>query len=272
MRGDQRWTASRDQAVDPPAQLHEFDGRLVGRVLHQRHRILGQPRLGHGLAQHRHDGPVGVQGGRRPAQEGSVARFEAQPRGVTRHVGPVLVDDADDTERHPHPGDPQAVGTDPSRRSPRLPGRAGWPPCAGRPPWPRPDRGSGATGPGPPRSCPVASACSRSSALASTRARQRSSSSSAATTQCVVTYRARRAGHHPRRAADAVRQQLESGRGHRISVQGPGRPDGRRPGVAFPSTRPPGRRTSGPGPWRTRHRRARRSPRHRRDGSPRGRR
>ena len=99
------------------------------------------------------DGPVGLEGGGRAAQEGGVARLQAQPGGVARHVGPVLVDHADDAERHPHPASPAGRWAAPSPRSPRRRGRAARRPCAGRRPWRAPAPRSGAAGPGRPRPC-----------------------------------------------------------------------------------------------------------------------
>ena len=47
-----------------------------------------------------------------PRRKAALPELEAQPGGVARHVGSVLVDDPDDAERRPHPSDPQAVGPD----------------------------------------------------------------------------------------------------------------------------------------------------------------
>ena len=71
------------------------------------------------------------------AQDGGVAGLEAERAGVAGHVGPALVDDADDAERHPHALDAQAVrsvhsarhGADRDPAAPRSPRR--------RAPWPR---------------------------------------------------------------------------------------------------------------------------------------
>jgi hypothetical protein len=51
-----------------------------------------------------------------PPQDGRVAGLEAQGAGIAGHVGAALVDDADDTQRHPHSRDLQAVGPRPFRR------------------------------------------------------------------------------------------------------------------------------------------------------------
>ena len=88
------------------------------------HGVLGQPGLGQAVAQHGDDGPVGLDGCRRAPQERGVARLQAQPGGVAGDVGPVLVDDADDPERDPHPGGSAARWAAPIRRPPRRRGRA----------------------------------------------------------------------------------------------------------------------------------------------------
>ena len=45
--------AAGDEHVDAAPLLHELHGRLAGGVVDHDHGVLGQPRLGHGLAQHR---------------------------------------------------------------------------------------------------------------------------------------------------------------------------------------------------------------------------
>ena len=75
------------------------------------------------------------------AQDGGVAGLQAQRARIAGHVGPALVDDADDAERHAHARDVEAVGPGPlrdrgadrdrpARRSPRR--RAPSPRCAPR--------------------------------------------------------------------------------------------------------------------------------------------
>ena len=242
-RLDERRPAARDQAVDLPAQPHEGDGRLVRRVLHQRHGVLGQPGLHHGPAQQRDDGPVGVEGGGRAAQEGGVARLEAQAGGVARHVGPVLVDHADHAERHPHPRDPQAVGPHPAldhlahrvgqRGHLAQAARHALHPLLGEA-QPVPGRLGHAGRLGPLEVGPVGLHQRRPLLFEEVGGQP----------QGVVAHRARRPGHHPRRRPDAARELLQCGRGHRVRLQGPGRPDGRRPGCAAPSTPPTARRGS----------------------------
>ena len=48
------------------------------------------------------------------AQDGGVARLQAQSTRVGGHVGPALVDDADDTQRHRDPRDVEAVRARPA--------------------------------------------------------------------------------------------------------------------------------------------------------------
>ena len=74
----------------------------------------GRPAFTAARRRQRDDGSVGLDGGRRTAQERGVARLQAQTGGVARDVGAVLVDDADHAERHPHPRHPQPVGADPT--------------------------------------------------------------------------------------------------------------------------------------------------------------
>ncbi len=112
-RADQRRPAPRDEAVDRTAQAHELDRRLVARVGHELDRVDGQALLGHRFPQHTGDHQVRAQGTRRPPQERGVSRLEAEARRVARHVGPVLVDDGDDAERHADATDAQSVRSGP---------------------------------------------------------------------------------------------------------------------------------------------------------------
>ena len=110
---DQRRTAARDEAVDDVGELHELDRGLVAHVVDEQHRVGGEPGLGEPVAQRVGDGQVGPQRTRRPAQDGDVARLEADAGGVAGDVGPVLVDDRDHAERDPAALDPQTVGPAP---------------------------------------------------------------------------------------------------------------------------------------------------------------
>jgi hypothetical protein len=105
-RLDQRGAAAGDETVDETAQAHELDSGLVRGVLHQRHRVFWKAGFDGSPAQDRHDRLVGGQRAGRSPQEGGIAGLEAEPGGIARHVGAVLVDDADHTEGHPHPGHP----------------------------------------------------------------------------------------------------------------------------------------------------------------------
>ena len=55
------------------------------------------------------DGAARAQAVRAAAQDGGIARFEAERAGIRGHIGAAFVDDADDAERHPHPLDGHAV-------------------------------------------------------------------------------------------------------------------------------------------------------------------
>ena len=257
-RRDERPTAARDQAVDEAAQPHEGDRRLVRGVLDEGHGVLGQPRLHGGPAEQRHDGPVGVEGGGRPAQEGRVARLEAEAGGVARHVRAVLVDHTHDAERDAHPGHPQAVGAHPALGD--LPDRVGQgrhlAQAARHGPHPLLGQAQPVAGRldhagrlGPLQVGPVG-LDQRRPLLLEEVGRQ---------AQCVVAHRARRPRHHPGGRPDAARELLQCRRGHRVRLQAPGRHGGRRPGCAVPSTRWPARGAPGPGPWRRPARRGRRS-------------
>ena len=143
------------------AQPHELDGRLVARVLDEHQGVLGQAGLGEALAQHRRRWRCSTDGRRRAPQEGGVAGLQAQAEGVAGDVGPVLVDDRHDAERHPDPARCAARSAAPSRRRPRRPGRAGAATCrspAGhrldarrREPQPVDDRGRASRPPRPRR-------------------------------------------------------------------------------------------------------------------------
>ena len=100
---NERGPTARDQAVDVVGELHHLGRGLVGGVLHEDDRILGQPVLDQRVAQHERDGDVRTERRRRPAQQRRVPRLDAQPGGVARDVGAVLVDDRHHPERHTRP-------------------------------------------------------------------------------------------------------------------------------------------------------------------------
>ncbi|HYT39525.1 MAG TPA: hypothetical protein VEN99_08445 [Acidimicrobiia bacterium] len=95
----------------------------MGDVLHQEDGVLREAGLGGPLPQQGGHRLVGAQRGRRPPQQGGVARLEAQAAGVSGHVGPVLVDDGHHPEGDPDPGDLEAVGAPPPVE--HLPHRVG---------------------------------------------------------------------------------------------------------------------------------------------------
>ena len=98
---DQRRTTARDEAVDDVGELHELDRGLVADVVDEQHRVGGQARPWRGRRAARRRWP-GSSGARWPSRAGGgVARLQADAGGVAGDVGPVLVDDRDDAERHP---------------------------------------------------------------------------------------------------------------------------------------------------------------------------
>ena len=71
------------------------------------------------------------------AQDRGIAGLQAQRAGIGGDIGPALIDDADDAERHPDALDAHAVGAPPRRQhgADRIRRACGWRRC--RPPWPR---------------------------------------------------------------------------------------------------------------------------------------
>ena len=99
---EQGRSAPGDQAVDHSAEPDELHGRLVCRVLDEQDGVGRQPCLLDRLAQRRGDDTIGLERARRTAQQGGVARLQAQGGGVGCDVRAVLVDDPDDSERDTH--------------------------------------------------------------------------------------------------------------------------------------------------------------------------
>ena len=280
-RGDQRRPAAGDEAVDEATQAHELHRRLVRGVLHQAHRVVRQAGLDGGPPQERRRWPGWrPRADRRPPQEGGVARLEAQPGGVAGDVGPVLVDDADHPERHPHPGHPQPVGAHPAldhltdrigqpghaaqaRRPSTAPGpRSGGGGPGRRPPcrWPRPAPGR----PGWPRPADPTRSSSRSAATNSASLRT-------ATEERATAREASRTWRRPAvsRAGGIAPGQRTSTRSSRwtTSVRHVLGQLDRCGGRPTPTTGPP---PGAPGPWRRPRRRGRRSrPRRRERTRPR---
>ena len=91
-----------------------LDRGFVAHVVDEEHRVGGEPGFGQAVTQRLGDGDVGSEGRRRAPQERGVARLQADAGGVAGDVGPVLVDDRDHAERHPHPLDVQPVGAPPA--------------------------------------------------------------------------------------------------------------------------------------------------------------
>ena len=108
--GDEALAAARHDHVDgalEPGQ-HLADGGPVGHRHHldRRFRQAGahQPARQRGM-----DGKVGADRVGAAAQDHRVAGLKAQRAGIRRHVGPALVDHADDAERRAHALDMQPV-------------------------------------------------------------------------------------------------------------------------------------------------------------------
>ena len=102
------------QSIEAP-QPHELDRRLAAGVLdeHDARRRAGPP------WPRPRGGPRRWPGSSRcapdePRRKAALPDLRHSAGGVARDVRPVLVDDADDAERHAHPADPQAVGPDPA--------------------------------------------------------------------------------------------------------------------------------------------------------------
>ncbi|MND53378.1 hypothetical protein D3C80_444140 [compost metagenome] len=102
---DQALAAARDYHVDVLGHADQrADGGAVGGLdhLHQFGRQLG---LGQALLDAGGNGAVGMDGLGAAAQDGGVARLQAEAGGVDGHVRPRLVDDADHAQRYAHLAD-----------------------------------------------------------------------------------------------------------------------------------------------------------------------
>ena len=75
----------------------------------------GKPAAAQSLDQAGVDGAARMRALGTAAQDGGVAGLQAQRARIAGHVGPALVDDADDAERHAHARDVEAVGPRPLR-------------------------------------------------------------------------------------------------------------------------------------------------------------
>ena len=152
--GDQALAAARDQQVDGTLQPGQQgpDRRPVRRV-DQLHRIGGQARRRQPLDHGRMDGQRTVQTVRAAAQDGDIARADAQGGRVGRHIGPALVDDGQHARSASAPGRSPARSAGSSGRS-RRPADRGRPrPRPPRRPWPRRGPASGPAGRSGPRPC-----------------------------------------------------------------------------------------------------------------------
>ena len=108
----------RDQALAPARHDHvdEAGGGQHrphhGAVLrrHQLHRLGRRPRRAQPPAQRRQDRPVGIDRLAAPAQQHGITTAQAQRGGIGGHIGPALVNDADQPDGHAHPAQMQPIG------------------------------------------------------------------------------------------------------------------------------------------------------------------
>ncbi|MNR02243.1 hypothetical protein D3C85_1180860 [compost metagenome] len=113
--GDQALAAARDDQVDGPVEARQ-DGadRFAIRDRDQLNGVGGQAGLGDGASDHGGDGARGFQAVRTAAQDGGVARADAQGGGVCGDIGPALVDDAQHADGGADAGDVQTIGGGPA--------------------------------------------------------------------------------------------------------------------------------------------------------------
>ena len=108
-RVDQLGAAARDEHVDEAAGLHQLGRAVATELVDRLHRIRRQADALERLLQQLDEHAVGVLGGAAAAQHDGVAALEREGGDVDGHVGPGLVDGADDAEGHAHLGEAQAV-------------------------------------------------------------------------------------------------------------------------------------------------------------------
>ena len=123
-RADQRGATARDEDVDEAARGHQVLDRLAARPRHQLRPRRPAARRRERVPHHVDQGRVRVVRRRRPAQQRRVAALQAQAGRVDRDVGPGLVDDPDDAERHAHLAHGRGRSGGCSHGRPRRPGRA----------------------------------------------------------------------------------------------------------------------------------------------------
>ena len=108
---DEPRAAPGDQHVQIRRQMHQLVGAVPAGVLHQRDAVPGQSDVLQRVPHDGNKGLVGVEGLPAAPEEDGIARLQTQGGGVHRDVGPGLVDDADDAQRHPALADDEPVGT-----------------------------------------------------------------------------------------------------------------------------------------------------------------
>ena len=92
------------------ARLHHRGSALAAVGVDRGNKRLVEPVFGDGLADDTQCGRIGAFGCMATAQDGGVARFEAQRGDIDRHIGPGLVNHADDADGHAYLVEAQPVG------------------------------------------------------------------------------------------------------------------------------------------------------------------
>ena len=171
---DQRLAAARDDDVDDAGHLqHLADGGAVGRR-HQLDAVFRQAGGDEGDGEAFVDHRRGGEALRTAAEDGRVARLQAQPAGIGGDVRPRLVDDADDARAACAPARCAGRSAGPRRRSPGRPDPAMRRSPRGRRPSPRRGRDPSPAGRAAPRPGPSSRPPRRSRALAARMSRVRS--------------------------------------------------------------------------------------------------
>jgi len=113
---DQAFTAPRDDQVDELVLLEHFRDTLAVGKRDDGKGSDRDPGFLHRFAQNTGDGHIGIDRLGPAAEDDGIAGLQAERRGIGGHIGPRLINDADDAERDPHFADHQAVGAFPHAR------------------------------------------------------------------------------------------------------------------------------------------------------------
>ena len=108
-RADESRPPSWDEHIQIFGQIHQFRGAAPAGVRHQGQAVPGQAGGLHRVPHDGHEGGVGAVRLLPSPEDDGVARLQAQHRRVHCHVGPGLVDDANDPQGHSPPGEHQAA-------------------------------------------------------------------------------------------------------------------------------------------------------------------